>query len=156
MDQLAVTSAKRHHRTSLLGGLLVAGGLAFAWFGCLAPLRDHGRWYREVREDIVALLRKRPPDVSKGQWEFAVGWTINLHANAGGMWSTVDPDWRPGFAAELRRRLQGPMSLADIDWIWDEYAAHTKYGPSYSDKYRPTRSEDFAHAEDGCFGFWVE
>ena len=45
------------------------------------------------------------------------------------------------FEAELKRRLQGPVTLKDIDWIWDEYAAHTEHGQQYSDKYRPTRDK---------------
>lgn len=146
----------RSRRLLLVAGFVFVGGLALAWFGWVQPIHEHLRWHRQVRPDILALAHKRPLGVSNGQWEFAVGWTLNLHANAGGIHTTVDPDWRLGFAAELRRRLDGPMTLADIDWIWDEYAAHTKYGPSYSDKYRPTRSEAFAHAEQGCFGIPVE
>lgn len=55
----------------------------------------------------------------------------------------------------MERRLAGPMTLADIEWIWDEYVAHTEYGPKY-DRYRPTRDDYFPHAEEGCFGFPVD
>jgi hypothetical protein len=138
--------------------LLIAAiaGVAFLWFGWVEPTLDHSRWFGEVHEDIKGLLRKRPPDVPKGQWEFAVGWTLNLHGNAGGIWYTVERGWRPGFAAELHRRLAGPVGLADIEWIWDEYAAHTKHGAWYSDKFRPTRSEAFPLAVEGCFGLPVD
>jgi hypothetical protein len=53
----------------------------------------------------------------------------------------VEPEWREPFAAELRRRVSGPVSVADIDWIWDQYAAHTTSSPRYSREYRPTRTE---------------
>ena len=136
---------------ALLAGLLLAG-----WAFFYEPIRVHRKWSDAVRADIQSLAHKRPPNVTRGQWEYAVGWTINLHANC-----SFDPwdgarEWRVKFEAELKHRLQGRVTLADIEWIWDEYAAHTQNGQKYSDKYRPTRDPDFHRAEPGCFNMPVE
>lgn len=131
----------------MVAGFFLFSGLAIVWFGWMQPIQEHLRWNREVRKDLHALYEKRPSDVSRRQWEHVVGWTLNLHANAGGIHSNVDPDWRDQFATELRRRLGGPMTIADIDWIWDEYAKHTKIGSDYSDQYRPRLSPEFTQAD---------
>ena len=136
---------------AVLAALFVAG-----WAFVYEPISAHSVWFRRVGADIRSLEHKRPPDVTRGQWEYLVGWTINLHGNAGGIWSSVDPAWQDSFEAELKQRLQGAVTLADIEWIWDEYAAHTKSGQSYSDRFRPTRSPDFQIAQPGCFGLRVE
>ena len=120
------------------------------------PLAVHVRWYDRVRGDIHSLAHKRPPEVSKGQWEFVVGWTNNLHGNCGSVRGSVDLEWRFAFEAELKRRLQGPITLADVEWIWDEYAKHTSYGQTYSDRWHPLRSPEFPHATEGVFGMPVD
>ena len=116
---------------------------AAGWAFVYEPLRLHREWDDAMRANIKSLADKRPTDVTPQQWEYTVGWTINLHANCGAFYSfsehTADPAWRDGFRAELERRLQGPITLADIDWIWDEYAKNTKHGHKYSDQFRPTR-----------------
>jgi hypothetical protein len=126
------------------------------WLALIAPLHTHSRWYWRIRGDIMELVHKRPPELSKGQWEFVVGWTINLHANCGGIYSSVDPAWPDGFANELERRLAGPITLADIEWIWDEYVTYAKYGQTYSEKWRPTQAEGFLQVQEGCFGIRVD
>ena len=63
-------------------GVLIAGMLAF-WFGILEPIHSHASWQRRVRADLTTLAHRRSAGVTKGQWDFAVGWTINLHCNCG-------------------------------------------------------------------------
>ena len=43
------------------------------------------------------------------------------------------------FADELEHRIQGPVDLKTIDWIWDEFERISKYGTHYSDEWRPGR-----------------
>lgn len=107
----------------------------------ISTIRVHRHWSEEVSESLRVLQRNRPADVSADRWEHLCLWTWNLHGNCGCIWGAVEPEWREPFAAELRRRVSGPVSVADIDWIWDEYAAHTTGGPRYSRQYRPTRAE---------------
>lgn len=98
-------------------------------------------WSKQVSESLRLLQGNRPANVPADRWEHLCSWTVNLHGNCGVIWNAVEPEWREPFAAELRRRVSGPVSVADIDWIWDEYAAHTTGGPRYSREYRPTRTE---------------
>jgi hypothetical protein len=135
------------------GGVLLAGSLAL-WLGIAEPIRSrasHRGWYERVRADLMSLVHRRPPGVTKGQWDYAVGWTFNLHANCG----TPDRSWRDGFAVELERRLQGPVTLADIEWIWDEYARNTSNGQAYSDRWRPTQDRELGRLEAESFGLGV-
>lgn len=104
-----------------------------------------------VRDDLKKLAQKQPQDVNRGQWDFAVGWTWQLHCNCG----EVDRAWRDGFVEELERRLEGPVGIADIEWIWDEYVRHTANGQSYSDEYRPTRDPDFGVIPDTARTFGI-
>lgn len=144
-------------RWVLIGlGLAAVGGAAWFWFARVEPFLGHYRWSRRVEHDIKQLAHKRPPDVTKGPWEFMVGWTINLHGNCGVIPDRGNRAWRDGFAAELERRLAGPLSLADVEWVWDEYARHTRSGQLYSDNCRPTQAEGFPQAREGCFGMPVE
>ena len=108
------------------------------------------RWHRRVKADYEILARSRPPEISRGQWEFLVCWTNNLHANYGSPHGIRDIRRADRFADELERRLGQPVSAKTIDWIWDEYMEFTR-GQTY-DRYRPTRSPDLATAQPGCFG----
>jgi hypothetical protein len=121
-------------------------GVAF-WFGVYEPIRRHKDFCTATREELETLAKKRPPDFTREQWNNIVGWTINAHGN------TVVATWpRWGsriprtemdrFLAELRRRLSGPVDLATIDWIWDEFERLApELGPQYSRRYRPTSAE---------------
>jgi len=133
----------RSRMWAISGVLLLAGSLSF-WYGFAEPIRYQPRWHMRVRGDLKTLNQQKPVDANLGQWNFAVGWTWQLHCNCG----EVDTAWRDGFAEELERRLQGPVGLADIEWIWDEYAKHSANGQSYSDRYRPTRDPNFAGLRD--------
>jgi len=123
--------------------LLIAGFVAVAYW-MSEPIRSRLQWHDRVRADLKKLARLRPVDANGGQWDYAVGWTWQLNSNC---WD-VDRTWIHGFADELERRMEGRVGHADIEWIWDEYAKHTKHGQGYSDKYRPTRSPDFALIAD--------
>lgn len=120
----------------MVGCGLVQAGLALWWFG-IEPIRQNRRGYDRVRADLVALAAKRPPEVSGGEWGHLVCRTLQMHGNC--WWPpNVGRDWMGPFAAELERRLAGPVGVDTIDWIWDEYAGHTRNGRSYSDEFRPT------------------
>ena len=126
--------------------VLAVGATAF-WFLKLRPYHEHRQWSERVRADLYSLADKRPADVPVGQWEWMVGWTLNLHGNWGVLPDWVDREQKWPFLEELERRLQGPVTVATIDWIWDEYARITKGGREYGEKYRPTRSPDLQRAE---------
>ena len=127
------------------------GVLALLAYLLSLPIGRQIEWHQRIRADLKKLARLKPTDANSGQWDYAVGWTSNLDANC----FEVDRDWMNGFADELERRMEGRVGLADIEWIWDEYAKHTPIGQGYSDKYRPTKSPDFVHIPDGTISFGI-
>ena len=60
------------------------------------------------------------------------------------------------FVEELERRLQRLVTVATIDWIWDEYARITTGGRGYGERYRPSQSPDLQRAQQGSIGLRVE
>src|SRR4051794_3392250 len=64
-------------------------------------------WFRRVEADYKILAQKRPPGVPRGQWEYLVGWTRNLHSNRGPF--LRDRGRASRFMAELEDRLRGPV-----------------------------------------------
>ncbi len=135
--------------------LLVIGSVIPFWMFVLHPIRVHRPLERTIRNDIVGLLSRRPTSVPKGQWEFMVGWTLNLHGNCASDPLNVKLDKMAAFSDELRRRTDAEFAVDIIDWIWNEYGAFTTNGVQYSDKYRPTRSPELLQAQEGCFGLTV-
>ena len=127
--------------------LVLAGGAAAFWFLVIEPNLEHRQWSDRVRAELNSLADKRPADVPPGQWKFMVGWNLNLHGNWGVLHTWVDRDQKWPFLEELERRLQGPVTVATIDWIWDEYARITKGGRGYGERYWPTQSPDLQHAD---------
>lgn len=160
-EEITVTlgAFRRHHR--LWWGLALATAAAvclgwLAWYFVLQPIRVHREWSDRVRADLGLLVERRPAEVPPGQWEFLVGWTLNLHANCGTSHTTIsDQDHARRFAEALGERLKQPVDGATIDWIWDEYEQFTTGGRHYSEKYRPSRSPDLQYAQPGCFGIHV-
>jgi hypothetical protein len=137
--------------------LALAGIAAYVWFLFLwlRPIYEHRKWSERVKANLYALCWKRPPEVPSGQWEFMVGWTIMLQNGCGSHHTVVDQDQKGPFLDELERRLQEPVTVATIDWIWDEYARITPGGREFGERYRPTRSPDLESAQPGCFALYV-
>jgi hypothetical protein len=112
----------------------------------------HQRWYRAVENRILALAELRPKEVSSAEWAFYIYHTWNLHANHGGV--GFESASREKFLSDFDERLKMPVDAHTIDWIWDEYLAHTNGGAYYSQHYRPTkldRLQEFRAGELGEF-----
>src|SRR5262249_17348365 len=79
--------------------LAVLGGVAW-WWVARPVLRQ-----RDLSRRIVAAIRqmahKRPADVPRGQWEFLLGWTLQLHANCSGHPGQVALDDLEEFTGEI-------------------------------------------------------
>lgn len=134
----------------LVGIAGATGGLAYA-----LAFVPH-RLFRNVDADLRNLAKQRPSHIPPGEWEFAVGWTLNLHANCGVPYGGVKVRDLRAFQTRLRSKMGEPVDMSTIDWIWDEYERITRLGVNYSQKHRPTRSPHLAKAVPGCFGLWVE
>jgi hypothetical protein len=120
------------------GALALGGGLLAWWFFGLQPIHEHRAWSDRMKARLNSLYDRCPPDLDAATWEQVVQWTGNLHSNCGVQHTWVNREEKCPFLEELERRLQGPVDLGTIDWIWDEYARITEGGQLYSDKYRPT------------------
>ena len=106
-----------------------------------------------VDASLYSLMERRPDGISKGEWEFIIGWTLNGHANCMGGTERVDLAEYAKFADMLENRSRKHVDLALIDWIWDEIERIGVDGQKYSAEYRPTRYDRFRGAQEGCFGF---
>ena len=124
--------------------------------GVVEPTRRHAAFCREVRADLQSLARKRPPSVSRKQWENVVAWTLNAHGNCLTFHADIPQDEMARFEAELKRRLAGPVDLSTIDWIWDEIVRLTPGGQRYSDNGRPTLPERLREFEEGNQSWGIE
>jgi hypothetical protein len=101
---------------------------------------DHRDWYNNTRLDLLSLASNRSENVPPGEWEFLIGWTLNLHDNTASLPGHLDLIRAKKFSVELRRLKTCTLGLQDIDWIWDQYAEFTTDGRLYGQRYRPTLS----------------
>ncbi len=80
---------------------------------------------------VINDLRKRcPPELTPRQWESAVSWTNNLHANSLLPFQSDARTIRQ-FEDRLRRKTEEKVNMATIDWIWAEYARVCPGGAHY-------------------------
>lgn len=121
--------------------IIVAAIATVLWFSIymfmFLSVIDHTTWIREVDSEMRSMIDNPPPDVEIERWNSAVGWTVTMHANLTTTYENVDLEWRDSFLVKLKRRRSGQMSMADIDWIWDEYSVGVKDCQRYMDKWRP-------------------
>lgn len=134
---------------------LVVGGGAF-WLWVFDPAMRHAEFCRATKAEFASLAKKRPPTVTRKQWENVVAWTLNAHGNCITIARNMPQADRDQFLAELQERLRGPVDLATIDWIWDELVRLTSGGRSYSDNWRPTAPERLREFEEGNISWGLE
>jgi hypothetical protein len=126
------------------------------WVRVLEPDRHHREFCRIVYANLYSLAKKRPPTITRKQWENVVAWTLNAHANCLVPYRSIPPDEMVRFEVELKRRLAGPVDLATIDWIWDEIVRLTPGGQRYSDDWRPTLPKRLQEFEEGGINWGIE
>jgi hypothetical protein len=135
--------------------VLVVAGIVF-WFPKIEQNRRHSLFCDRVHFQFLSLAKKRPLNVSRQQWEGVVAHTINAWANCLTFTKNIPPAEMDRFEHELHQRVQGPVDLATIDWIWDEVVRLTPNGQSYSDDWRPTTPFWLAEYEKGNHSFGLE
>src|SRR5260370_80837 len=122
-----------------LAACLIIGVVVWFWVSVMRPAHRREEFLRATRAELESLAKKRPPGVTRRQWHHVVAWTLNAHSNTVVArpripWVAMDQ-----FESELERRLQGPVDLGTIDWIWDGFVRLAPgSGPRYSEWYRPT------------------
>jgi hypothetical protein len=120
--------------------LFLAAFLGFAYWRFVHSHEQHEQWSRDIQDHIVMLADKCPDGLSAGQWAHCLSWTWQLHANCGS-YDFFDHRERARFLAEFDGRLKGTVDLGTIDWIWDQYVAHSQCGRAYSQNHRPTNPD---------------
>jgi hypothetical protein len=132
----------------VLVALSVGGGAVF-WVQTVEPARRHHAFCRALDAELKTLAHKRPPGVTRNQWHHVVAWTWNAHSNTLVASPGIPRVEQERLLAELRERLASPVTLATIDWIWDEFVRLSPgWGASYSDRWRPTGPEKLREFEE--------
>jgi hypothetical protein len=90
---------------------------------CVKSVKWH-RAYDDVELAILRLATIHPKDVPENRWAYCVWWTWELHGSYSYHFDTAQ---LRQFADDLNRKLDGPVGIDTIDWIWDEYL---RYEPS--------------------------
>ena len=121
--------------------ILVAASAGASWLWVIEPVHRHLEFCRATRAEFESLAKKRPPTVTRKQWQSVVAWTLLAHGNCISGAHNIPQAERDRFLTGLRERLRGPVELATIDWIWDELVRLTSTGQRYSDRWRPTTPE---------------
>ena len=120
--------------------LVVAlAGNGIFWF---QRWREPFRESERIRNLIRSLESRHPSEVASGQWECAVGWTCNLHANSLDAYEADSASLRK-FREELSRKLDRPVSMETIHWIWDSYAMLCRGGANFQ-RYRSFMMDEIA------------
>lgn len=114
--------------------MLLAG---YGWFyrQYLEPAQQFGA----IEKQLKSLSNRRPPELTPGQWESAVAWTLQLHGNS--LPFSVDGPTMRRFDQRLANKLRGKVNLETIHWIWDEYAAICPHGAAYQ-RFRAVMMEE--------------
>lgn len=122
------------------------------WLFIVEPQRRHREFCQTTRAELMTLAEKRPPGVTPKQWHHVVAWTLNAHSNTLVATRQIPRFEMARFEANLRERLQAPVNLGTIDWIWDEFVRlGSSSAMSYSERFRPTTTErlrEFENAGD--------
>ena len=130
------------------------------WLRVFEPFRRHHEFCRTTRAELETLAKKRPTGISRKQWHHIVNWTLNAHSNTLVATRQMPREEMDRFETELKQRLQGPVDLGTIDWIWDEFVRLAPgWGPSYSERWRPTSPEklrEFEESSDTIIGVEVD
>ena len=140
LDSTGTLSPPRLRPRDLVVTGIVLCVLVAVYYFTLGPKLNHRRARARVTRSLYMLATKRPEGVSADRWASCVGWTLNLHANCS-WFPAFPPDKLLRFADELDGVIQGDVDMRTIDWIWDEYVRHARWGKDYSKKYRPTAPE---------------
>jgi hypothetical protein len=122
------------------------------WYVDIRPMQNHSRSYNRISASVQSLVYRRPADVSRNQWSYIIGWTMNGIGNCCSVdqFLNADDESHERFRTlpdRFEERLRGEVSLKTVDWLWDELEVISKYGKRYSAQWRPTRPDRLAEAD---------
>jgi hypothetical protein len=137
-----MTAARR------LKWLAVFGVLAAVAF-CVAlpavwiwPQFVYARERSAAHEVVAQLADRRPADVDAAVWEAATSWAVTAYGNVCFTESHVPLDELRRFHDDVKERLEGPVNLATIDWVWQRLGETGLHGAQYRDRFEPQYLEN--------------
>lgn len=110
----------------------------YAWLD--RRIMEPSRQTAAIENLLESLAARRPSDMAPRQWESAVAWTLNLHGNSLIRFQAEGKEIA-AFQQRLAGKLAGPVDMATIHWIWDEYANVCAGGEKYQ-RFRPMMIEE--------------
>ena len=97
-------------------------------------------WYRQATEPyreaerirvlIKSLNDRRPENLTSKQWQSAIEWTNNLHCNSL-VWGFKNGPAIRDLRLRLETKLESPVTMDTITWVWDQYAVLCPLGARY-------------------------
>lgn len=91
---------------------------------------------RDIRERIVSLESRKPPDIDEAAWKGGVGWLVTAHCNI--CFSPEHVTYRDmaDYGRELEEKRNGDVDLSTLVWIWDRLSQTSVHGQKYTLRYR--------------------
>lgn len=125
----------------LLAGVLVLGLIGAAKRREIYEALRFRMLSQQCREYVAELRRSRPVDVSPERWDeenFGVEVAV---ANVCFSTHHVPLPEMERFTADFAQRMNEPIDLTTIDWLWERLAATGDHGARYVTKWRPVRQD---------------
>ena len=123
----------------LLVAFVILMALATPSVRHLLRWREHSRLAQRVKDNISTLQDRGPPGVSPSQWNHAVDWTSNLISQVYFAPEERDPSSLRDLCDALEQRLNEPISLGTLQWVWDECEQAPRRGAKYAIQFRDVR-----------------
>lgn len=127
-----------------LRSLLIAVAVVSVVVSCFAwwhrAVTERRELDRQIMVTVRSLAKKRPPNMTRGEWGSAVAWTELLVGNSLLPFEAEADDLRR-FQRELEARAEGDVDMSTILWIWDEVGRLTRAGREYQ-RFRPQMLEE--------------
>lgn len=116
---------------------------------CLVPLTvrvvrliTYAQDRNAANELICQLGDRRPPNVDAETWEMASTWASIAYVNVCCCYEQVSHEELRRFRADLEKKVQGPVDLATIDWLWNRLGQTGPHGRNYQERFEPQYREN--------------
>jgi hypothetical protein len=110
------------------------------WYQRTVHERD--RCYASIEEMLRSLEKRRPTEMTPGQWNNAVVWTTGGLLPNSAIFHTADLRDIQQLERELQVKLNGRVDFNTILWIWDRIALLCETGQLYNERWRKQMIED--------------
>src|SRR5712691_4560020 len=67
-------------------------GILCFWYVVIRPMQNHSRAYDRISNSVQSLVHRRPAGVSRNEWSYTIGWTMNGIGNCCSVEPFLNPD----------------------------------------------------------------